>query len=310
MIKNFVGIDISEEKLDICLYPDKTYKQYSNNKQGISSLKQYLKKHQIEQIIMEATGGLESLCANTLQDAGYNVAVVNPALICYFRKSLGYKAKTDLIDSEVIALYGEKMHPQNNKKTSKEERKLRELSARRRQLVSMRDGERNRLRRVRDEYAKKDIQATIVYLNERISKIEEMIIELIKNQKDKKEIFEILNSIPGFGKIISLTLIGLLPELGNLNQKQIASLAGVFPANVESGKGKTHKKMCFSGRPQIRSALYLGALVGVRYNSFLHQKYNDLLAKGKTKKVALGACMRKLIIIANSMVKEKRLWHE
>lgn len=309
-MKNFVGIDICEENLDICLYPSLKYKQFKNNKQGISSLKRYLKGYEIEQIIMEATGGLENLCANTLQDAGYNVAVVNPALICYFRKSLGYKAKTDLIDSEVIAQYGEKMHPQDSKKTSKEERQLKELSARRRQLVSMRDGERNRLRRVRDEYAKEDIQATILYLNGRISAIEEMILKLIKSQKDKKEIFEILNSIPGFGKIISLTLIGLLPELGHLNQKQVASLAGVFPANVESGKGKAHKKMCFCGRPQIRSALYLGALVGVRYNSFLHQKYNDLLAKGKTKKVALGACMRKLIIIANSMVKEKRLWHE
>ena len=310
MTKNYIGIDVCEKKLDIFLHPKGEYIQFNNSKQGITKLCEYLRDQETALIVMEATGKLEALCADTLIDQGYQVSVVNPARVCYFRKSLGYKAKTDIIDAEVIAKFAEAMHPEASNPSSATDRKLRELSARRKQLVILRDSERNRLRRVRDEYAKEDLQINIAFLNERLHKIETLMLELIKQTKIKKEIFDILLSIPGIGEIIALTLMSCLPELGQLNQKQIASLSGVFPLNIESGKGKSHRKMCYSGRPKIRSTLYLATLVGIRHNSFIRTKFNELVAKGKAKKVAMGACMRKLIIIANSMVKEKRLWHE
>lgn len=310
MTKNYIGIDVCEKKLDIFLHPKKEYVQYNNSKQGITKLCEYLQGQETELIVMEATGKLEAMCAEMLMDQGYQVSVVNPARVCYFRKSLGYKAKTDMIDAEVIARFGEIMKPEASNPSSIMERQLRELSARRKQLITLRDGERNRLRRVRDEYSKQDMQENINYLNGKLCKIEQIMLNLIKQNETKRHILEILVSIPGIGEIIALTLMSNLPELGQLNQKQIASLAGVFPLNVESGKGKSHRKMCYSGRPKIRSILYLATLVGIRHNSFIRAKFNELTAKGKAKKVAMGACMRKLIIIANSMIKENRLWHE
>lgn len=310
MTKNYVGIDVCEKKLDIFIHPSKEYVQFNNTQQGIMQLYEYLKAFDIELIVLEATGKLEALCADILMDLGYKVSVVNPARVCYYRKSLGYKAKTDLIDAEVIARFAEALRPDASHPSSATERRLRELSARRKQLVILRDSERNRLRRVRDEYAKEDLQINIAFLNERLHKIETIMVELIKQNKAKKEVFDILQSIPGIGEIMALTLMSYLPELGQLNQKQIASLAGVFPLNMESGSSKGHRKMCWSGRPKIRSTLYLATLVGIRHNSFIRSKFNDLVAKGKAKKVAMGACMRKLIIIANSMIKEKRCWHD
>lgn len=310
MTKNYVGIDVCEKKLDIFIYPSGEYRQFNNSITGINKFCEYLRDKEIELIVMEATGKLEAKCADMLMDKGYQVSVVNPARVCYFRKSLGYKAKTDLIDAEVIARFGEVMKPAASNPTSAIERQLRELSARRKQLVILRDSERNRLRRVRDEYSKEDIQDNISFLNVKLRKIETVMLELIKQNKSKRDMFEILVSIPGVGEITALTLMSSLPELGKLNQKQIASLSGVFPLNIESGKGKTHHKMCYSGRPKVRSTLYLATLVGIRHNSFIRAKFNELVAKGKAKKVAMGACMRKLIIIANSMVKENRLWHE
>ena len=310
MTKNYVGIDVCEKKLDIFIHPSKKYVQFNNTQQGIMQLYEYLKAFDIELIVLEATGKLEALCADILMDLGYKVSVVNPARVCYYRKSLGYKAKTDLIDAEVIARFAEALRPDASNPSSATERRLRELSARSKQLVILRDRERNRLRRVRDEYAKEDLQINIAFLNGRLHKIETVMVELIKQNKAKKEVFEILQSIPGIGEIMALTLMSYFPELGQLNQKQIASLAGVFPLNMESGSSKGHRKMCWSGRPKIRSTLYLATLVGIRHNSFIRSKFNDLVAKGKAKKVAMGACMRKLIIIANSMIKEKRCWHD
>ena len=310
MTKNYIGIDVCEKKLDIFLHPKGAYVQFNNNKQGIVKLCKYLQGQETELIVMEATGKLETMCADMLMEHGYQVSVVNPARVCYFRKSLGYKAKTDMIDAEVIARFGEVMKPVPGNPSSTIERQLRELSARRKQLVTLRDSERNRLRRVRDDYSKQDMQENINYLNGKLHKIEQIMLSLIKENEEKRKILEILVSIPGIGEIIALTLMSNLPELGQLNQKQIASLSGVFPLNVESGNGKSHRKMCYSGRPKIRSTLYLATLVGIKHNSFIRAKFNELVAKGKAKKVAMGACMRKLIIISNSLIKENRLWHD
>ena len=232
MTKNYVGIDVCEKKLDIFIHPSKKYVQFNNTQQGIMQLYEYLKAFDIELIVLEATGKLEALCADILMDLGYKVSVVNPARVCYYRKSLGYKAKTDLIDAEVIARFAEALRPDASNPSSATERRLRELSARRKQLVILRDSERNRLRRVRDEYAKEDLQINIAFLNGRLHKIETVMVELIKQNKAKKEVFEILQSIPGIGEIMALTLMSYLPELGQLNQKQIASLAGVFPLSL------------------------------------------------------------------------------
>ena len=308
MIKIFVGIDVCEEKLDIFLHPVQEYVQFNNTSRGITALCKFLGKHEIEKIGMEATGKLEALCAEKLIKSGYKVSVINPAQICYFRRSLGLKAKTDVIDAEVIARFTEFRKPPVQEAKSETQIRLFELSMRRRQLLFQKEAERNRLRRVRDDYCKQDICDHIKFLETRLEKIEKTMLSLIGQDKELLQKLEILTSIPGVGIILAMALICQFPELGTLNQKQAASLAGVAPLNIESGKISKYKGVRYSGRKIVRANLYMAALVGLKHNPLIKGHYERLTALGKPKRTALGACMRKLIIVANSLVKEDRKW--
>ncbi len=234
-MKNFIGIDICEKSLDVFLHPLKTYKQFENTKQGIAKLCEYLKDFEIEQIAMEATGNLEVDCAKRLIESGYKVSVVNPAQVCYFRRSLGRKNKTDMVDAEIIAKFCEVMKPVLSSNASEEQEKLHYLSARRQQLITIKVAENNRLRRVKDEDCKKDIIQTIDILKKKIIKFEQLMLSIIKKNKELLRKYDILNSVPGVGKILALSLICNYSELGTLNQKQAASLGGVIPLNQMSG---------------------------------------------------------------------------
>jgi transposase len=309
MTKEFVGIDVSEDKLDVFIHPSKKYKNFPNTNTGVKLLEKFLSAFEIERVVIEATGCLEELCASYLQARDYKVSIINPYQSSSFRQALGRKAKTDLIDSEVLAKFGELLNPAISIKLSDSERKLKRLSARRNQLIKMRSGEYNRLRRAKNIDEKEDIKIHIDFLSERVKNIEGKIMDLISQSKEKQHNFKLLQTIPGVGKVVAMSLIIQVPELGKLNQRQMASICGVSPLNNDSGKKNSSKAMKNSGRPQVRTALFISSLVGIQFNPLLSSYFKRLVnERKKPKKVALGACMRKLVIIANTLIKEQRAW--
>ncbi|WP_395477426.1 IS110 family transposase [Rickettsia endosymbiont of Pantilius tunicatus] len=308
MTKNiFIGIDVSEDTLDIWLHPLNKYKVFDNNQKGINELVEYIADYNIAKIVIEATGRLEYEAANTLQKVGYLVSVVNPYFTSAFRTMRGKFTKTDTIDAQMLALFAEKMNPESRKVANEIEKELKELTARRNQLITMIVSERNRLRRVTNQKIINSINSVINLLNDQKEEVEKLILYHILNIESYKEIYNLLITIPDIGSIIAITLITELPELGNLNCKQIASLVGVAPHCKESGKTR-FKAKTKGGRKTVRAALYMVAVTSVRCNPAVKPFYKRLVEKGKAKKLALTAIMRKIVIIVNNIVKNKRPW--
>ncbi|WP_395476380.1 IS110 family transposase [Rickettsia endosymbiont of Pantilius tunicatus] len=308
MTKNiFIGIDVSEDTLDIWLHPLNKYKVFDNNQKGINELVEYIADYNIAKIVIEATGRLEYEAANTLQKVGYLVSVVNPYFTSAFRTMRGKFTKTDTIDAQMLALFAEKMNPESRKVANEIEKELKELTARRNQLITMIVSERNRLRRVTNQKIINSINSVINLLNDQKEEVEKLILYHILNIESYKEIYNLLITIPDIGSIIAITLITELPELGNLNCKQIASLVGVAPHCKESGKTR-FKAKTKGGRKTVRAALYMAAVTSVRCNPAVKPFYKRLVEKGKAKKLALTAVMRKIVIIVNNIVKNKRPW--
>jgi len=305
----FVGIDVSEDKLDVFIHPIKKFKTFTNNNIGIKNLENFVNEFEVDKIIIEATGGLEEDCVKYMQIKKYKVCVVNPYLTSSYRQSMGRKAKTDLIDSEVIARFGEAMKPKASMILSENETFLKKLAARRSQLISMQTAEKNRLRRLRSKFEIEELKDHLGFLKQKIKVVEKEILKIINIDNAKKNNFKFLTSIPSIGKIIALSFIINVPELGKLNQAQIAALCGVCPLNNDSGKTNKSKAMHNAGRPAVREALFMAAIVAIRHNPVIKNYFNRLVFEGnKPKMVALGACMRKIIIIANSLVKQQKMW--
>ncbi|WCR56551.1 IS110 family transposase [Rickettsia asembonensis] len=303
----FIGIDVSENTLDVWLHPLNKYKVFDNDQKGIKELVEYIADYNIAKIVIEATGGLEYKAAKTLQKTGYLVSVVNPYFTSAFRTMRGKFTKTDTIDAQMLALFAEKINPESRKVANEIEKELKELTSRRNQLITMIVSERNRLRRVTNQKIINSINNVIDLLNSQKEEVEKLILHLILNLESYKEIYNLLITIPGIGSIIAITLITELPELGNLNCKQIASLVGVASHCKESGKIR-FKAKTKGGRKTVRAALYMAAVTSVRCNSAVKPFYKRLVEKGKAKKLALTAVMRKIIIIINNIVKNKRPW--
>lgn len=309
MTKEFVGIDVSEDKLDVFIHPSKKYKNFPNTNNGIKLLEKFIQDFEIERVVIEATGCLEESCACYLQAKDYKVSIINPYQSSSFRQALGRKAKTDLIDSEVLARFGEVLNPAISIRLSNSERELKRLSSRRNQLIKMRAGEYNRHRRAKNSDEKEDIKIHVDFLSERVEKIEAKIMDLISASEEKLHNFKLLQTIPGVGKVVAMSLIIQVPELGKLSQKQVASICGVSPLNDDSGKKNSSKAMKNSGRPQVRTSLFISSMVGIQFNPLLSSYFKRLVnERNKPKKVALGACMRKLVIVANTLIKEQRAW--
>jgi len=311
MMERFVGIDVSKATLDLAArttagpLPD-VLEQVMNTDRGVAQLVAALQVLAPALIVVEATGGYERLVVAGLLAAGLPVVVVNPRNVRDFAKATGQLAKTDRLDAALLALFGERIRPEVRLAAAFDTRPLAEHVLRRRQLVDMLTAEQNR-RALVSRSLRKRLDRHIAWLERELASVETELQELIEASDRWRARDDLLQSTPGVGPRISYALVALLPELGTLNRQHIASLVGVAPFNDDSG-GHRGIRRIKGGRTAVRNVLYMGALVGVRFNPVLKAFYQRLRAKGKPAKVALVACMRKLLTILNVMVRTQTPW--
>jgi transposase len=303
--KRYIGIDISKEYLDIAIGGTDRKWRAENNTGGIQRVIKRLKKESPLQVVFEATGGFELELWSALTEAELEASPVNPRQVRDFAKAKGILAKTDTIDAKVLAEYGQAMEPRVM--AFPDTRELKELIARRNQISAMITSEKNRIQTVRGVQVRENIMINIKWLEKLLAEIDEDLNKLIKENPEWNERVEILKSTPGVGKVTATTLLAEFPELGTLNRHEVAALAGVAPLNRDSGRMRG-KRTCWGGRASVRKAVYMAALVASRYNPVIRGLYQRLIEAGKPKKVALTACMRKLLIILNAMLKYKTTW--
>lgn len=306
--KFYVGIDVSKYELDIYILPSNTYATYKNTSLGIQAIKRKLTNYPKAKVVLEATGGYEKRLANKLIEAGVEVCIVNPRQIRDFAKALGKLAKTDKIDAQVIALFAEKIQPEARKKTSKNQAELAEISTRRNQILDIITMEKNRLDKTHG-VIKKSINKIIKALEKELSEIEKLQDKIVKEDEFYSNIFDKLVSVPGIGVKVANSLIAYLPELGTLTSRQITALAGLAPFNRDSGTLRGMRTI-WGGRASVRCAMYMATLVATKHNATIRMFYQRLCEAGKPKKVALTACMRKLLICINAMIKNNQPWQE
>jgi len=302
----FVGIDVSKAWLDVAVHEQAEVVRVSNDAAGIASLVKRLKKLKPILIVLEPTGGFEMLVVAELSQAGLPVAVVNAKRVRDFAKATGQIAKTDKLDAKVLAHFATAVRPAVRSLRSEEEEQLTALLTRRRQVLDMLTVEKNRLVTVRAKM-RTDIEAHIQWLSNSLKELDEEIEDFVKGSPILKEKDSLLQSVPGVGPVTSATMLGMLPELGLLNRQEIAALVGVAPLNKDSGP-KQGKRRIYGGRGEVRSVLYMAALAATKFNPFIRTFYERLLRHGKEKKVALTACMRKLLVILNAMLRTNQPW--
>lgn len=301
------GVDVSKDKLDVCVLPGGTSKQFQNDQQGFGELIRLLRPLGECLVVVEATGGYERPVMLALQDAGMSVALVNPRQVRRFAEGIGELAKTDALDAAVLAQFGRMVGPLPAEKTSEKQRKLEALVVRRRQLVEMAVAEKNRLGQATDKFIRKTLERNLKTLARDMRIIEDRIAKLLESDDSWKAKLELLMSTPGIGPTIAATLVAELPELGKLNRAEIASLVGVAPFAKDSGKSQG-KRTPRWGRREVRSALYMGVLAARRWNPIIKDFAARLAAAGKSFKTIQIACARKLLVILNTMIKTNTSW--
>ena len=302
----FVGVDVSKATLDVAVLPTGESWSVPNEDGAVAGLVAELQERHPELIVLEATGGLETRAVVALGQAGLPVVVVNPRQVRDFARATGELAKTDRIDAGVLALFGERIRPEARPLPDAAARELDALMARRRQIIEMLTAEKNRL----DMAAKpvrKGIRDHIRWLERQLGGVEKELDARIEATPLWRAKENLLRSAPGVGPVLSRTLIAELPELGRLNRREIAKLVGVAPLARDSGKLRG-RRMVWGGRASIRAALYMGAMSASRCNPAIRAFYLHLVAQGKPKKVALTACMRKLLTTLNAMVRRDTAW--
>jgi len=304
----FVGIDVSKARLDVAMRPSGESESFSNDEAGIKILVKRLGPMQPALIVLEATGAIERQVTRALASAELPVVVVNPRQVRDFAKATGQLAKTDSIDAVVLARFAEAVRPAVRPLPDEVTLELRALIARRRQITEMIVAETNRLSGV-SKAVKKRIDAHIRWLASELERVNKDLDQSIRQSPIWQEKEDLLKSVPGIGPVISRSLIADLPELGQLNRKQIAALVGVAPFNRDSGTLRGRRGI-WGGRASVRAVLYMATLVASRRNAVIKAFYTRLRNGGKAPKVALVACMRKLLTILNSMVKHKTRWSE
>jgi len=302
----FVGIDVSKNTLDIAIHRETKTWSIANEETAIKEFITQLKKLAPTLIVAEATGGFETLVVSLLASHKLPVVVANPRQVRDFAKATGKLAKTDQIDARVLAHFAAAIRPPIRPLKEEHTREFAALLTRRRQLVDMLTAEKNRFR-MADAAVKKGLKSHIKWLQKNIDQIEKQLQDLIKKNQHWQHKAKIIQSMPGVGPITSWVLLSSLPELGNVNRRQIASLVGVAPLNRDSGAFKG-KRTIWGGRANVRNALYMCAMSAARYNPVISAYYKRLIAAGKTPKVALTACMRKILIILNTMLKNNSAW--
>jgi len=301
----FVGIDVSKHRLDAAWGKERLNVPYTPR--GVAELIAAITPAPPTLVVLEASGGLEVKIVDALGAAGVPTAVINPSRIRHFARAAGILAKTDAIDAAVLARFARDMRPTPMTPPTKAERELGELVARRRQLVVMHTGETNRLEQVACTSTRKSLRTVLRLLDRQIEAVDAQLESLIAASPAWRAKADLLRTVPGIGPVVSKTLVAELPELGKLNRKQIAALVGVAPVNRDSGTMRG-KRMVWGGRGGIRAQLYMAALVGTKYNPILRVFYRRLRDAGKPAKVALTACMRKLLTILNAIASTNTPW--
>lgn len=301
-VRTYIGIDVSLDNLDMAAYPTGQIWKYPNNKHGIKKVVEKMASIKPALIVMEATGGVEIDIRDALEKHGFAVAVMNPRLIREFGKAAGMLAKTDKLDAKVMALYAAKMEPTPRPVRSEANQRLQHLLARRGQINEMLTAEKNRFKQSRVASIQNHIKEHIDWLESELKDIDKNVKTEIKNNPELSEKSDLYKSMKGVGDVLSANLVVMLPELGILNQREIASLVGLAPINRDSGRMRG-KQSIWGGRAMIRRALYMPALIATRYNPVIRRLYERLISKGKLKKVAIVACMHKMLTILNSMAK-------
>lgn len=302
----FVGIDVAKEHLDLAVRPTQETWQVPYDDQSIQEIVTGLKRLQPTLVVLEATGGLEVPVAAALGVAGLPIAVVNPRQVRDFAKATGRLAKTDRLDAQILAHFAEAVRPQPRPLPDAQSQELAARLTRRQQLVQMLTAEKNRLSSARSP-VRPGLQSHIRWLEQELAELDRGLRDTIKESPLWSAKDNLMQGVPGIGPVVSLTFLADLPQLGALNRQQISALVGVAPLNRDSGAMRGQRGI-WGGRSRVRAALYMAALVATRYNPTIRDFYQRLLGAGKAKKVALVACMRKLLTILNSMLKHNRPW--
>jgi transposase len=303
----YVGIDVSKDQLDIAVRPDGDTWSMPNEASGITEVVQRLAQLHPKLVVLEATGGLQMPLAAALATAGLPLAMVNPRQVRDFARATGRLAKTDRLDAQALAHFAEAVRPTPYPLPDVQTQELTALLTRRHQVVEMLTAEKNRRRATRSEAVRQRVQDHIRWLEQELADLDDDLERTLRESPLWREKDNLLRSVPGIGRVVSITLLADLPELGTLSRHQIAALVGVAPLNRDSGRFRG-KRMVWGGRARVRAALYMAALTASRYNPIIKAFYHRLCSAGKARKVALTACMRKLLIILNSMVKHQQTW--
>lgn len=302
----FVGIDVAKAHLDVALRPAGTHRRVSNTETGIAELQETLAAVQPELVVLEATGGYETVVATTLASTGLPVAVVNPRQVRQFARAVGQLAKTDALDAQLLARFAEVVRPEPRPLRDEAAQALAALVARRRQVVEMLVAEQQRLATM-PAALRERVQEHIDWLREERAKLDTELGTHLRQSPVWRVTEAVLRSVPGVGPIVAATLVAELPELGRLNRKQIAALVGVAPLACESGTLRG-RRIVWGGRAQVRAVLYMSTVAALRWNPVIRGFYDRLRGAGKPAKVALTACMRKLLTILNAMVRQQTRW--
>lgn len=302
----FVGIDVAKAHLDVAVRPAGTHQRVPNTEAGITELQVALQAAQPELVVLEATGGYETLVATTLASSGLPVAVVNPRQVRQFARAVGQLAKTDVLDAQLLARFAEVVRPEPRPLRDAAAQALAALVARRRQVVEMLVAEQQRLG-TQPVNLRARVQEHIDWLQDERAQLDKELQTQLRQSAVWRATAELLRSVPGVGPVVAATLVAELPELGRLNRKQIAALVGVAPLACESGTLRG-RRIVWGGRAQVRAVLYMSTVAALRWNRVIRAFYDRLRGAGKPAKVALTACMRKLLTILNAMVRSQTRW--
>lgn len=302
--EKYVGIDVSKDKLDVASWGEKSCPEFLNNKRGIAKLVKHMLALEPQLIVVEATGGYEEAVVMALFEAGLPVALVSPQRVRQYARAKGLLAKTDQIDARVLADFGKKLQPRLFVGKSEERRRLSALVGRRKQLNEMLQAEKNRLR-MKDLSLQRSLERVIRCLKAELQAVDQEIAQFLQEHQELEEQERLLRTAKSVGRVTAATLLADLPELGQLDRKEIAALVGVAPMNRDSGRKHGYRKTK-GGRPDVRNALYMSALTGIRHNPILKAQYEQLVKRGKEKKVAITACMRKMLTILNAMTRDQQ----
>jgi transposase len=304
----WVGVDVSKHTLDVSLLPAEQHLSLAYDEAGLATLIGRLPPPGECLIVVEASGGYQRRLVAELVDAGHQVAVVNPRQVRDFARGLGILAKTDRIDARVLARFGQHVRPRAVDPPSPQQTELQQLVAHRRQLIELRTAQSNRRETMTSPAVRRSLEQTLRHLDQQLQKVEQQIARLVESDDDWKAKSELLRSVPGVGPVTAHTLLADLPELGRLNRQAIASLAGLAPFNRDSGQHRGARSI-WGGRAQVRSGLFMAALAARRSNPWLRTFAQRLEERGKPFKVVMTACMRKLLVILNTLLRNNSPWN-